>query len=79
MNVATVVEFIESMIKSATVSSTDGAYGSGMAGTPFDPLGFIKKPQVILRIISLVSKLLTLFIIEIFNLNITTIKKSYSP
>ena len=54
MNIATVVEFIESMIKSATVSNTDGAYGSGMAGTPFDPLGFIKKPQVILRIVSLV-------------------------
>jgi hypothetical protein len=55
MNIATVVEFIESMIKSASVSNTDGAYGSGMAGTPFDPLGFIKKPQVILRIVSLVS------------------------
>ena len=58
MNIATVVEFIESMIKSATVSNTDGAYGSGMAGTPFDPLGFIKKPQVILRIVSLVSQII---------------------
>jgi hypothetical protein len=55
MNVGTIIEFIESMVKSTTISNSgDGAYGSGMAGTPFDPLGFIKKPQVILRIISLV-------------------------
>lgn len=53
MNVATLMEFVESMIKSATVSNTDGAYGSGMAGQAFDPLGFIKKPQVILRIVSI--------------------------
>lgn len=27
-----------------------GAFGAGKAGTPFDPVAFIKKPQVILRI-----------------------------
>lgn len=60
MNIATIVEFIESMIKSSTVSNVDGAYGSGMAGAGFDPLGFIKKPQVILRVVSVVSRNLTI-------------------
>ena len=34
------------------MSTTEGggAYGAGMAGGSFDPLVFIKKPQVILRI-----------------------------
>ena len=32
-----------------------GAYGAGKAGAPFDPLAYIKKPQVILRLVSLVS------------------------
>lgn len=32
-----------------------GAYGAGKAGAPFDPVTFIKKPQVILRIVSWVS------------------------
>ncbi len=65
MNVATVIEFIESMVKSATVSNVDGAYGSGMAsGTnSFDILSFIKKPQVILRVVSIVREsLLTFFL-----------------
>ena len=55
MNLATVIEFIESMIKSTQVSNNEAAYGAGMAGTPFDPLSFIKKPQVIIRIVSVVS------------------------
>ena len=42
-----------------------GAYGAGKAGTGFDPVAYIKKPQVILRIIAWVSKiqilLLTIF------------------
>ena len=28
------------------------AYGAGMSGGAFDPVAFIKKPQVILRIVS---------------------------
>lgn len=55
MNVGTIVEFIESMIKSTTISNAEGAYGGGMSGAPFDPISFIKKPQVILRIVTLVS------------------------
>lgn len=55
MNIGTIVELIESMVKSTTMSSNEGAYGSGMAGAPFDPVGFIKKPQVILRILGIVS------------------------
>ena len=55
MNLATVIEFIESMMKSTQVSNNDAAYGAGMAGAPFDPLSFIKKPQVIIRIVSVVS------------------------
>lgn len=31
-----------------------GAFGAGMAGAPFDPVQFIKKPQVILRLASTV-------------------------
>jgi len=31
------------------------AYGAGLAGAGFDPVSFIKKPQVILRIVSWVS------------------------
>ena len=54
MNIGTVVELLESLIKSAPVSSGDGAYGAGMAGAPFNPLEFVKKPQVILRVISVV-------------------------
>ncbi|XP_048761010.1 synaptogyrin-3-like [Ostrea edulis] len=37
-----------------------GAFGAGMAGAPFDPVQFIKKPQVILRLAS------TLFAIIVF-------------
>ncbi len=55
MNIGTVVEFIESLVKSTPISSQDGAYGAGMAGAPFNPIEFIKKPQVILRVFSLVS------------------------
>ncbi|XP_074647888.1 synaptogyrin-3-like [Tubulanus polymorphus] len=29
-----------------------GAFGAGKAGAPFDPMAFIRKPQVILRIVS---------------------------
>ena len=29
-----------------------GAFGAGKAGLPFDPIEFIKKPQVVLRIVS---------------------------
>ena len=54
MNIATLVEFIESMVKSTQISNSEGAYGGGLAGAPFDPLSFIKKPQVILRIINIV-------------------------
>lgn len=34
-----------------------GAFGAAKAGMPFDPLVFIKKPQVILRLVSLVSSI----------------------
>ncbi|XP_033739876.1 synaptogyrin-2-like [Pecten maximus] len=37
------------------MSGTEGgAFGAGKAGTPFDPVAFIKKPQVILRLASTV-------------------------
>ena len=54
MNIGTIVELIESMLKSTTMSNNEGAYGAGMAGAPFDPIAFIKKPQVILRIVGIV-------------------------
>ena len=31
--------------------SSPGAYGAGMAGGAFDPMSFIKKPQVITRVV----------------------------
>ena len=55
MNKASIVEFFESMIKSTTMTKNDAAYGATMAGAPFDPIGFMKKPQVILRVVNLVS------------------------
>lgn len=55
MNVGSIIEFFESMIKSTSMTKNDAAYGAGMAGGPFDPAGFIKKPQVILRLVNLVN------------------------
>ncbi|PVD39379.1 hypothetical protein C0Q70_02009 [Pomacea canaliculata] len=37
----------------STEVGSGGAYGAGKAGAPFDPLTYIKKPQVILRLASL--------------------------
>ena len=34
---------------------TGEVYGAGFAGVPFDPLTYIKKPQVIARLLSAVS------------------------
>ena len=31
--------------------SAPGAYGAGMAGGAFDPMSFIRKPQVITRVV----------------------------
>lgn len=31
-----------------------GAYGAGRAGAPFNPVTYIKKPEVIVRLVSLV-------------------------
>ncbi|XP_059147481.1 synaptogyrin-2-like [Physella acuta] len=33
---------------------TGGAFGAGKAGAPFDPIQYVKKPQVILRAVSLI-------------------------
>jgi hypothetical protein len=57
MNVNTILELIGSMVKSATVTNTEGAYGSGLAvaGARFDPISFVKKPQVIIRLVSTVN------------------------
>ena len=45
----------------STAQGTGGAYGAGKAGAPFDPVEFIKKPQVILRAVSLVGSIIALF------------------
>jgi hypothetical protein len=57
MNIGTVLEFVESLVKSTPVSSVDGAYGAGMAGGSFNPIEFIKKPQVILRFVCTVREI----------------------
>jgi hypothetical protein len=38
-------------------SSEPQAFGAGRAGSTFDPIEFIKKPQVILRIVAWVCNL----------------------
>lgn len=58
MNIGTIVELVESLVKSTAMTSNEGAYGSGMAGGPFDPIAFIKKPQVILRILGIVFSII---------------------
>jgi hypothetical protein len=56
MNVGTIVELFETMMKSNLDPNAEGAYGGGMANSAgFNPVSFIKKPQVILRIVCLVS------------------------
>lgn len=35
-----------------------GAYGAGRAGVPFDPVSFLQKPQVILRLLCWVRNVL---------------------
>ena len=40
------------------MDSGGGAFGAGKAGGQFDPMVYIKKPQVILRLLSVVSNLL---------------------
>lgn len=37
----------------ASEVGTTGAYGAGLAGAPFDPVAYVKKPQVILRLVSM--------------------------
>lgn len=39
----------------SSIGNVGGAYGAGKAGAPFDPIAFVKKPQVILRLCSMVS------------------------
>ncbi len=56
MNIGTIVEFFESMVKSSNqVNPNQGAYGGDLSGAAFNPIEFIKKPQVVLRIVSGVS------------------------
>merc|ERR1712062_818589 len=40
------------------MSTIGGAFGAGKAGLPFDPLEYIKKPQVILRLCSLLFSII---------------------
>ena len=58
MNIGTIVEFFESMVKSSNqVNPNNGAYGGDLSGSAFNPIEFFKKPQVVLRIISGVSSI----------------------
>ncbi|XP_064603607.1 synaptogyrin-1-like [Liolophura sinensis] len=42
----------------SNIGNVGGAYGAGKAGAPFDPIAFIKKPQVILRLCSMVFSII---------------------
>ena len=78
MNIGTIVEFFESMVKSSPMTPNNGnqnkikpiysylrrifnyiykigAYGGDLSGGAFNPIEFIKKPQVGLRFITCVS------------------------
>lgn len=50
-----IVPCVQVSLNLETKMDGGGAYGAGMAGGSFDPVAFIKKPQVILRIGSWVS------------------------
>lgn len=52
MNIGTIVEFFESMVKSSPMTPNNGAYGGDLSGGAFNPIEFIKKPQVGLRFIT---------------------------
>lgn len=52
--------------------ASGGAYGAGKAGAPFDPLEFIKKPQVILRAVSLVRIFMHCSFYDILNTHVNT-------
>jgi hypothetical protein len=49
-------------------STEPQAFGAGRAGSAFDPIEFIKKPQVILRVVAWVwnKLLLNILLIKIF-------------
>jgi len=53
MNIGTIIEFFESMVKTSSVTPNQGAYGGDLSGGSFNFLEFIKKPQVILRILTI--------------------------
>ena len=64
MNIGTIIEFFESMVKSSSVTPNQGAYGGDLSGGSFNFIEFIKKPQVIIRMLTMVgftnSNLITL-------------------
>ena len=50
------------MVKSSNqVNPNQGAYGGDLTGAAFNPIEFIKKPQVVLRIVSGVSTVANIF------------------
>lgn len=60
MNIGTILEFFESMVKTSSVNPNQGAYGGDLSGSAFNPIEFIKKPQVVLRVLTIVSRLISL-------------------
>lgn len=58
LTIGTLLEFISNFLKmdNGPNDAAGVAYGGGMAGNKFDILTFVKKPQVIIRILSVVSK-----------------------
>ena len=55
-----------------------GAYGAGKATGQFDPIAYIKKPQVILRAVSWVSVVLRTKIVLHFELSTFVLCKKYA-
>ncbi len=67
LTIGTVIEFIQNFFKIDQTNNVDnnnnpdgfggggGVYGGTLAGGRFDPMVYIRKPQVILRLVALVS------------------------
>ena len=57
INIATIMEFVSNFLKYENTNPSEAGviYGGTLSGSRFDPLTFIKKPQVIFRLVALVS------------------------
>jgi len=60
INIATIMEFISNFLKYENTNPSESGviYGGTLSGSRFDPLTFIRKPQVIFRLVALFFSIL---------------------